>query len=349
MQSNVLDDAALREQIDKSQMYRALLSFPYQLEKGWELAGSISIERNKFSRIIVCGMGGSAIGGDMLRDVLRSSANFPVDVIRDYELRQREREALVVGVSYSGNTEETLSSVRQAVEGSMETVLISSGGQLEEFAREKGLKHIRIPAGYQPRAALGFMFSSLLRIADKLGIFNFQHSIMDTIQHVRNVVSSVSIDKPSSANISKQISNWLGDRVPVIACPNELYSAGERMKTQFNENSKRLAWNLFFPESNHNDWIPLMTDRRVGEYRVILLRTISDNKLMKKRMEVVESMLKQRMDVFAIQSTSDNPLNALLEYTVIGDWASYYTALLDAIDPSPVAPIEELKKRLKEK
>jgi|ADKI01.1.fsa_nt_gi Bacterial phospho-glucose isomerase C-terminal region. len=106
---------------------------------------------------------------------------------------------------------------------------------------------------------------------------------------------------------------------------------------------------LFFPESNHNDWIPLMTDRRMGEYRVILLRTISDNKLMKKRMEVVESMLKQRMDVFAIQSTSDNPLNALLEYTVIGDWASYYTALLDAIDPSPVAPIEELKKRLKEK
>lgn len=340
-----LHDRKEIEGIDRSSMYRSLLTFPFQLEKGWELSSKIDLHYRPKS-LIICGMGGSAIGGSILRDIMGYESRFPVHIVRGYELNVNPDGALVICMSYSGNTEETLSAAAQALQSGSKCVFISSGGQLEELAKSTGTVHIKLPSGYQPRAALGFMLSSLIGIADGCGLHDFSQNIMEVIQHVRDTVASVSLDGPDDS-VSRKIALWLENATPVIAGTYEISSVVERCKTQFNENSKRLAWTLVFPESNHNDWIPLMVDSHTPDYRFLLLEPFSRNSLLLRRMKIVREKLESRAPVFSVHASAANFTAALLEYIVIGDWASYYAALLQSIDPSPVEPIEELKKLLK--
>lgn len=347
--ADTLDDPKQRSLVDKENMISSLTSFPFQLEKGWELSQSLDMGRFRqgFSSLLISGMGGSAIGGDVLGDILRSVSDVRVEVNRTYSPPKHvDKDVLHVAVSYSGNTEETLSSFRRGLDLGISSMGISSGGALEKLCIEKSIPFLKIPGGEKPRAALGYMLSSLMGATTAAGIHDFSGTIMEAVQSARTATASVSPDVPAEKNLSKQLAMWLGASVPLIIASSEVFSAAERLKTQFNENSKRFAWLLPMPESNHNDWIPLFMDRTAGGYKAILFDSVEDEPMLQRRMSVIEELLSSRMEVRRVSSNGKGILDSLLKYIVIGDNASYYLAMLDSTDPSPVTPIEELKRAL---
>ena len=346
---DVLDDEETRASVDKSFMSKSLKSFPFHLEKGWELSKHFGLPEMGpvADSILLSGMGGSAIGGDIFADVMRYVGGPLVLVNRTYSAPKGiGKGALHIAVSYSGNTEETVSSFMRGLDAGMPSIGISSGGKLEVICRQRAIPFLRIPGGEQPRAALGYMLSSLLGIATRLGFHDFSSDIMDAVQAARTASASVSPEIPADRNISKKLAAWIGDSTPLIVATSDIFSAAERMKTQFNENSKRFAWLLTIPESNHNDWIPLQMDPSAGKYRAIMLSNVIDEPLLTRRMDVVEHLLSPRMDVRRIFPMGRNILTELIRYIVTGDYTSYYLAVLHSTDPTPVAPIEILKEEL---
>jgi len=347
MQQN-LDDPKIYAAMDPNHMGRSIATFPYQLEKGWEISGNLKalerVERSP-SSILISGMGGSAIGGDLFRDLMRFQG-FEVEVNRSYSLPPAGTGMLHIAISYSGNTEETLSATRKGIRKGIPTVAITSGGELYSYCRSNDIPVISIPSGLQPRASLGYIFSSILGISTVLGVHDFSDEIMDSIQDVRTVLSSIAPEVPAEDNVSKQTAMHVGDRTPLIIATSELSSVSLRMKTQFNENSKRFAWRITLPESNHNDWIPLMEDVTLSGYACILLEPIDAEPLLQRRVRVVEELLSRRAELLRIASSGSSQMSRMLTYVARGDMASYYLAILHSIDPWPVHPIEELKRAL---
>lgn len=350
MQSaDVLDNPEQRAAIDRGGMSRSIISFPFQLEKGWELSKELALGRTPASPVscIISGMGGSAIGGDIFGDIMRALSSFRVDINRTYSVpRFATRETLHIAISYSGNTEETLASFRDGLQRGVPSIGMSSGGQLESICREESVPFLKIPQGEQPRAALGYMLSGLLGIASRLGIYDFSSSIMGAVQSARTAAASVSPDVPSSRNPAKSLAIWLQGFTPVIISTPEIYSAAERMKTQFNENAKIFAWTMTIPEANHNDWVPVQLDQTANRYRAVLLETLSEEALLRRRMNVVEELIAGRIAVRKIGAEGHGILDQLLRYIMVGDMASYYLALLNSTDPSPVEPLLSLKREL---
>ena len=344
----VLDNSGEIAAVDRSGMSKSMISLPFQLEKGWELSMKADMKGLvRPSSYVISGMGGSAIGGDIFADVLRQAEGFGVTVNRTYDLPGSIGPgSLHIAVSYSGDTEETLSSFERGLSKGIASIGIASGGRLESICRKESIPFIKIPSGEQPRAALGYMLSCLLGLTTRLGIHDFSGVIMDAVQAARTTIASVSPDVPTKDNMSKALAAWLGDSTPVIISTPEIYSAAERMKTQFNENSKRFAWTMTMPESNHNDWIPIELDPSAGGYKAIVLETLSKEPLLRRRMKVVEDILSKRMQLRKIQAGGGNMLSELLRYIVIGDMTSYYVAILHSVDPTPVEPITALKKAL---
>ncbi|MEM3852294.1 MAG: bifunctional phosphoglucose/phosphomannose isomerase [Methanomassiliicoccales archaeon] len=347
MESSHLDSQADVEAVDRSRMHKVLRSFPYQLEKGWELGSRSEKHFDKPPTILILGMGGSAIGGDLLSTIVRENGRGQVIVNRSYDLPTFERDTIaVLAVSYSGNTEETISTAEKAHERALPMITISSGGKLQELSSKWGIQHIKIPSGYQPRAALGLMLGTIMHLADIWGNCAVAGKIMDAIQDVRNTVLSVSLETPLANNKAKRIAVSLGTRTPIIVTSADISSVAERMKTQFNENAKRLAWTVIMPEGNHNDWIPLMVDDRLKDYVGLSIARKSGNTLLERRMKIVYEKLSSRMRVETIDWPDMPFISSLLSTVIVGDYISYYTALLSDIDPTPVEPIEEFKRLL---
>lgn len=350
MTEGVLDNAKQIVSVDRSGMAKSMASLPFQLEKGWELSTKADLKGLvRPSSYVISGMGGSAIGGDIFADVIRQTGAFGVTINRTYNIPESIGPgALHIAVSYSGDTEETLSSFGRGVSGGIPSIGIASGGRLESICRQESIPFIKIPSGEQPRAALGYMLSCLLGLTTRLGIHDFSNVIMDAVQAARTAVASVSPDVPAKDNPSKSLAAWLGDSTPIIISTPEIYSAAERMKTQVNENAKRFAWTMTMPESNHNDWIPLEMDPSASGYKAIVLETVSAEPLLRRRMKVVEDILSKRMQLRKISAGGGGILDELLRYIVIGDMTSYYMAILHSVDPTPVGPITALKKALAE-
>ncbi|MCL4347097.1 MAG: bifunctional phosphoglucose/phosphomannose isomerase [Candidatus Thermoplasmatota archaeon] len=335
--------------VDRSGMVKAIVSLPFQIEKGWELAAGTRTPHLpvKINSFLVSGMGGSAIGGDLFRDIIEGLADFSVSVNRNYTLpRNVSGSTLHIAISYSGNTEETVSSLRDALSRRIETVVISSGGELERIAAEHNLPFMKIPGGLQPRAAVGYMLSSIIGLASKLGIFDFRTVIMDAIQEVRTRMGTLLPEVPVEKNEAKQLALWLGEKTPIIITTPGTYSLGERMKTQFNENSKRFAWQISLPEFNHNDWIPLFEDATVSNYRAIIFDSGDKNPYIRRRLGVVADLLAKRLEVRLMKLGQGNVLGRFIATMAVGDMASYYLSIMEGRDPSPVAPIEELKREI---
>ncbi len=343
---SILDSAEKRKAIDREGMSAALVSFPFQLEKGWELSNNADMGGTPEHpvSILISGMGGSAIGGDIFSDLMAHLGGAAVQVNRSYWLPGNLRDGtLHIGISYSGNTEETITSFSRGLEAGLPSMGISSGGKLEEICREHSLPFIKIPSGEQPRAALGYMLSSLLGIATKLGIHDFSRTIMGAVQAARSAVSAVAPDVPFAENEAKQTAAWIGDATPVIVATPDIYAVAERVKTQFNENSKRFAWLMIMPEANHNDWVPVQLDPTSSGYRALLLESIVDEPLLRRRMGVVGELFEGRMETRCIGHGEGGVLDKMLRLIAAGDMTSYYLALLRGTDPSPVDVLTHLK------
>ncbi len=319
---------------DPSNMLKVIEDFPLQCSTALELPKGMTVS-GKVDKIVVCGMGGSAVGGDLLKIYMHDS-KVPVFVIRDYKVPKFvDENTLVFAVSYSGNTEETLSAFEDAQRKKAKIVAVTSGGQLGAMAK----KVIKIPSGLQPRAALGYTFFPVLGVLANSGIVDAKGK---EIEEMLDILSKTDEFRAVGERIAKKI----GQRIPVIYASEMLNAVAYRWKTQFNENSKVAAFCHAFSEMNHNE-IAGYQSMNKSDFAAIFIRDKNDNERIKKRMDVTKEIISTRVDVEEVFTRGEHLLSRMFSGIYYGDFASYYLALANRVDPTPVTVIENLKKKLR--
>ena len=347
-----LDDPQIFKQLDPEGMLTCLHEMPGQCQQAWEMAMNFDLPQDyaKVSKVLIIGMGGSAIGGDLVSSLVVSEAKLAILVYRDYELPAFvDANTLVIASSYSGMTEETLSSFEQALETESKKLVITTGGKLKTIAEERNIPVFSFEYKAQPRAALGFSFLPLLCFLQKLGFISDKSTdVTEAVEVLRKLSQKINEGELLSHNLAKQLADRLYGRLPVIYGAGILSEVAHRWKTQFNENSKAWAFYEVFPELNHNAVVgyqfpPELADRIV----VILLRSTSLSRRIQLRYQATCHLL-DRAGVYYqfVDGDGSSFLSQIMSLVLFGDYVSYYLAILYRIDPSPIEAIDYLKEQL---
>ncbi len=340
-------------QYDSDDMLHLLSGFSEQCKRGWEIGESFKLDRDDGqppSNIVIAGMGGSGISGDLAKAVIGARSTCPIIVNRGYSVPAFvTAQTLFIAVSYSGNTEETLLSVEQAAAQGANILGVTSGGKLKAFAEAHNLPCVTIPAGQPPRASLGYLLMPILSILDRLRLipdFNFQSDLDETIDLLAQLAAD--FQPGITESLPKRLAGTLHGKLPIIYAPQELEAIATRWKGQMNENSKSLAYCSVYPEMNHNEiegWKhPSALTQRC---HVIQLHDPIAPPQTQRRMDITAELIEPHTaGVTAVHSQGSSLLARLLSLVAIGDWTSYYLAILYEQNPTPVERIEELKRRL---
>ena len=341
------------KQNDSDDMLHLLSTFSEQCERGWEIGESLKLDRVDKripNNIVIAGMGGSGIGGDLVKAVLGAQSSCPIIVHRGYSLPAFvTSQTLFVAVSYSGNTEETLLSVEKAFAQGADILAVTSGGTLKAFAEAHNLPCAIIPAGQPPRASLGYLLMPILSIFARLGFtpnVNLQSDLEEAIAVLAKLAADFHPEMPES--LPKRLAHALHKKFPIIYAPQELEAIAMRWKGQMNENSKSLAYYSVYPEMNHNEiegWKhpPGLTQQC---YVIQLHDPIAPSQTQRRMGITAELIQPHTADVTQVHSAGKSLLARLLSLIAIGDWTSFYLAILYEQNPTPVGRIEELKRRL---
>lgn len=349
----MLDDLETLNNIDKSDMLEILRKFPDQILevatalKDFELPLLTGFEPNK---IVILGMGGSAIGGEMLAALLTLEAKIPIITIRDYVIPASvDEQTLVFACSYSGNTEETLSAVNFALERNSKIIGITSGGKLEELCMDNQLPIFSVPKGYSPRAATVFLFLPMPVLLEKLKLITIDVELTELINALIELRDALVPEVLVNQNPGKTLANRLNNCIPVIYGHSYLTVIAQRWRTQLNENAKMLAFAAGFPEMNHNEIVGWSeaTEEITKQFKVVILRSSDEHPQVSKRIELTKKTLVAKAgNVYEVDAIGASKLTRMLTTMYLGDFISVYLALLRGIDPTPVTAIEELKKQL---
>jgi len=348
----ILNSVEEMRKLDPKDMIGAVYNLPEQIESAMEISYGLElkIEKVDINKVLVLGMGGSAIGGDVLKSVAFDDAKVPVLVNRDYSLPNFvDEKTLVFAVSYSGNTVETLESAKKSFERGAKVVAITSGGELEKFAIEKGITLIKIPKGLAPRAAIGYVTIPSLVVMDRLGLLPSQkEALKETIEYLKKAREEYKIENPLEKNMAKKLASLVFGRIPLIYAVEERWAvAGYRWKCQFNENGKYPAFTHFFPELNHNEIMSWEADSKIiNSFALIFLYTSLEGE-MKIRVEFMKEKIEERgVPVFLWKGEGNYPLTKFFSLTYLGDFTTVYMAYLTGKDPFAIGFINELKLRI---
>jgi glucose/mannose-6-phosphate isomerase len=348
----VLDSLDRTRQVDKSNMLSFCVDAPKHYEKAAKLAETFSVDYPKPETIIVSGMGGSAIGGELLKDWARDKITVPIDVCREYSLpAYADKNTLVVVVSYSGETEESLSVFLDAVKRKCKTVSVGSGGTLEEFSKKLGVPHLRVPSGMAPRATLPYLFTPLPMLLEKIGLVsNVDPEISETIKVLKQISNANRPEEPLKDNFAKTLAANVNGTAPVVYGFGFYRAVAQRLKTQFNENSKVPAKWEFFPELNHNEIVGWEGAKALAKhFSVIFIRDKDESKAISQRITVTEELIRREsVKTFEVHGVGKSRFAKMASIICIGDFVSVYLAVLRGIDPTPVRTISLLKERMKE-
>jgi glucose/mannose-6-phosphate isomerase len=345
----VLEDRIKR--LDKSDMLGTVASLPGQLREGLEIGAQAwkGLLNSGPEEIVVAGMGGSAIGGDIVRAYLTDGGSRPVFVSRDYTLPGFVgRDSLVVVSSYSGNTEEALSSFEDAARRGARIACITAGGRLLERSRELGAPVAVIPPGLPPRGALGYSVAPLLALVWAVGFDERDRGGFEECLDVLNSLIRRYSDL-GEGNEAIVLARKLSGRVPLVYCSNRIDAVGVRWKGQLSENSKKLAYTSVLSEMNHNEIMGWENEDDSMKPGVIFIRWEGDNRQMVKRFDFMRGLIDAKGALLGeYVGEGKGILAQMFSLIVLGDYVSVYLALLRGLDPTPVGTIEQLKVRLKE-
>ena len=347
-----LDNQSVYASLDKSGMGSQIRGLPGQCRQAWDKASLFNLpsDYSQVDKVVILGMGGSAIGGDLLRALTASLSKPLVLVQRDYNLPDWvDEKTLLIGASYSGNTEETLSAFTQALKKNCKKLVISTGGRLTELAHRNGVPIFVIEHVSPPRAALGYSLLPLLAIMQNLGFISGEAVEVDGMVSALKMMCQLwQQDSPQDHNQAKMLASRLYDKVVVIYGAGILTDVARRWKTQINENSKQWAFFETLPELNHNAVLGYRYPPGTADHiYVLFLRCQSLHPRTLIRYEVTGELLEQNHIPFQyVDSQGGNDLRHVMNLVLLGDWVSYYLAMLNGIDPSPVPEIDLLKKRL---
>lgn len=347
-----LDDRAVYTAIDKSGMGAQILGLPDQCRRAWKngLDFKLPADYSTIDSVLVLGMGGSAIGGDLLKAVTSDLKKPLVLVNRDYDLPAWvDGRTLVIAASYSGNTEETLSAFAQALGNNCKKVVISIGGEISSLAAGNKVPVFTIGHISQPRAALGYGLLPLLAIMQNLGFVDSKSvDVEGTVMEMEKLTARWKTDAPARDNLAKKLALKLAGKVTVIYGAGIISDVARRWKTQINENSKAWAFFETFPELNHNAVVGYRYPEALRDkIFVIMLRCSSLHPRTLLRYDVTEELLEQNgISHEFVDSEGGDLLKQMMGAVLLGDWVSYYLAVLNGVDPTPVPEIDFLKKRL---
>lgn len=347
-----LDDVAIYRQLDTSGMLEHLHQFPHQCQRAWDNAMSFTLpqEYTGVDKVIVLGMGGSAIGGDIARRLALAETKVPVWVNRDYNLPPFVDEStLVIASSYSGNTEETISAFTESISTPAKKVVLTTGGKLKELAEKQGVPVFTIDYAAPPRAAFPHTFVPLIGILQKLGLLSDKSmDLQETIQVLNRLSGDFAETTPAVSNPAKQIATKLPGRITVIYAAGILSEVAQRWKTQFNENSKNWAFFELFPELNHNAIVGYQFPPQAKERLfVLLLRSSLLHPRSPLRYEATATLLTRAgVNHQFVEAIGKSPLAQMMSLVLLGDYVSFYLAIINRVDPTPVDSVDFVKKYL---
>ena len=346
-----LDDPKIYQQLDPSHMLAHLHDLPRQCHKAWRKAMEFRLpaDYSDVDKVIILGMGGSAIGGDLLGG-LAALKRVPLIVHRDYGLPYFvDEKSLLIASSYSGMTEETISSFAQALELPAKKLVVTSGGKLKQMAEERGIPLFIIDYQAPPRATLGFVLLSLLGLFQKMRLSSDKSAeVAEMLPVMEGLSQRINEDVPLAINTAKQLAGKLFGRLILIYGAGILSEVAHRWKTQFNENSKAWAFHESFPELNHNAVVGYeFPPEMAAKVFVVLLRSPSLHQHILTRYQVTAEILERAgIEHQIIDTEGDSPLSQAMSLVLFGDYVSYYLAILYQTDPTPVAMIDYLKEKL---
>jgi glucose/mannose-6-phosphate isomerase len=351
--STILDSAEAMARIDRDGMGDRIDAFPAQLRTGAGIAEEVldRLDAGRPRRVVLFGMGGSAIAGDLARGLIDREGAIPLHVSRHYEPPSWVApEDFLVFSSYSGETEETLWTYGQMRGRTEDTLVITTGGTLAKLAAEDGVPIAKLPPGHPPRAALGYSVSTLLHVLAHRGLLSDGPARIEAAAKAVEVVASAcGRGVLQSRNSAKQLAIRLVDRALVlIANERTLGPASLRWKGQLNENSKHLAWASPLPEMNHNEVDSYASPARlVGSVAAVLLRDPGDHPRIVARFRWLERYFAERgVQVETVEAPEGDPMSRVLGCVALGDWVSYYLAILHGSDPSALPGVTSLKQAL---
>jgi glucose/mannose-6-phosphate isomerase len=334
---------------DKKMLFNVLMDSWKQAESAWKKIDTPAINTGRIRNIIITGLGGSAISGDLLANFLKDELKAALTINRTYGMPGfADENTLVIASSYSGNTEETISAVNDALSKKCTIICITTGGQLADFAVRTNLLCVKLQEGYQPRYALYNSFFTILRLFQELGLVPSQDSVS---LEIIEVLKSMGNELSTGTNRALDMAGNIHGRVPVIYTAAGLNdSAGRRFKGQLNENAKMHAWIAEYPEMNHNEIVGWETAGNGRDrYCVVNITEPSMNRRVAARIEIINNLLKEnKIDIFTIEGKSSSFKARLLECIYFCDWVSYYLAILNEKDPGEIDFIHYLKNKMAE-
>lgn len=336
---------------DTENMYSVLVEFPRQLLDAKKIGESINKENlENIDKVLVLGMGGSAIGGDLVKDYAENHLCSKLQVIinRGYDIPNFiDKNTLVIASSYSGNTEETVEAYQKASKVSDNRICITTGGKLGEIANLQGTEIISLPGGYQPRCAIGYSAVVVMYILIQKGLFSEVQSasaindLEEAIQ--RSDELSTHFSNINENNEAIKFANLMVNKIPVIYSSSQMMaSINARWRGQFHENAKALAFGSLLPEMNHNEINSWENPARLrSNATVIFLRDEAEHPRVALRFEALKNII--NADVHEFRGTGKGLLTRYFDLVITADWITYYLALLYSKDPTAIPAIIHLK------
>jgi glucose/mannose-6-phosphate isomerase len=335
--------------VDPRHMLGDVLAQPLQLGDALWRAQSADIRRrDRPGGLVVCGMGGSAIGGDLAAAALGDRATRPITTIRGYALESwAGPDSLVLCTSYSGDTEEALACFEAAGAAGAGRVALTTGGKLAELAREESVPVIGVPAGLQPRAAVLYMIVATLECASLCGAAPGVHSEIDTATALlEQLVEKWGPDAPEDSD-AKALARALQGTIPVVHGAGPTTAPARRWKTQLNENASAAAFWSELPEANHNEICGWRRGRAAAPLSAVFLEDPDQHPRIHSRIDLTAAAVEQAgAPAVRIEARGDSRLERVLSLVLLGDLASVYLAVLEGVDPTPVEAIESFKTAL---
>lgn len=348
---SLIDDPHALAVADPSGMIAAVLALPDHAEAGYAAgvsAGDLPGAEGLRS-IVFLGMGGSAVAGDIARALYSSRLGVSLETVRGPQIPGYvQQHTLVVAVSYSGDTAETLAAFDEAIERGARIVAITSGGQIAERARRHGVTTVDVPGGLQPRAALGYLAFTALGVLEAMGLVPpLGSDVSESVRILRAMADELGPDSSTSSNEAKTLASMIGSRAPLIWGTDGLGStAAMRWKTQFNENGKVPAWFSSMSELDHNEIVG-WNGTWGANYFLITLRHDLEAASLRPRFGLTVALARPSgLEQHEVFSQGGSALAQLMSLIYLGDFTSVYLGILRGIDPTPVAVIDQLKQDL---
>lgn len=354
--NNILDNITLIRKLDEADILRKTQEMPAQIERCWSDWQKIAMPAHYATakNVLILGMGGSGIGAALVASLARYECPFVVEVSRDYNIPAWvDKNTLVIGVSYSGETEETLEAFRQAAKKTEKLITISTGGTLASLGSQHKALCYQIEYESQPRSAIGFSLTSLLSIFAKLRFLQIRNEdIAETVELLSNLLKKIDYDIEFYRNPAKLLAQKIAGRVPIILGSGLLSEVARRWKGHINENAKNQAYFEEIPEMNHNALVGLEMPTELSKKMFfVILESKYNLERNKLRQNITGQILTQRKIPYesVMLEPSGGKIAEMFQMILFGDFVAYYLAILNNIAPEPVKAINLLKEKLAER